>query len=429
MFNVSIAHSSNLGFLISINGSIRIGKTSFQSGLSHILQMLLQQMAIDKIDKTRKIFKSLNFNVIDTMIHQKFISHFQDEKGFPNFELILKELIEFFKTNKVDIEETLIYNMLNTQKSAKWFEDYILALWVVEVRNTYVQSKTKFYSHITQNVSYDFNVNHRKIHKAYENKDYAIYEYMVLLIDESSDETGANKRFDDVKEEDGDKDFLRKFGQMFQEHNYLITTKQDVKDEIKKFRTLTQSNIWLPEKVQQKGYYKFIVTIMRMIYSIYLFFYSLIMVNLPYLFKKVFKKPVMIEIEDEVFERYIDTLDEYKEYHYKLKNLKRNIDNKLLHLDWFLFSISYNKYLVLNYQSEDDVKKKDPTMFNRQFYYIPTHFCFGTYDTHQYRNIQKELLDVTETKSQPINWFKETKYFENLKSNKKEDETYDRIDF
>lgn len=428
MFQVSIAHAQNLGFLISINGSIRIGKTSFQSGLSHILQILLQMKAIEKIEKTRKVYKSLNFNVIDEIVYQKYDEYYQEEKGFPNFDLILDDLTSFFRSKGVDIDETIIYNLLDTQTSSRYFEDYIFALWVVNIRNNYVQSKTKFYSHITQNISYDLNPNHRKIHVAYKQKDYSIYEYMVLLLDEVSDESGANKRFDDVKEEDGDKDFLRKFGQMFQEHNYLITTKQDVKDEIKKFRSLTQSNIWLPEKVQQKGYFNFILNIVSMVYSLFYFFYIIFMVDIPYLVKKLFKSEIIIEIQNEQeVHKVIESLDEYKDYHYKLVNLKRTLDNKLLYIDWFLFSISYNKYLVLNYQSEDDVKKKDPTMFDKQFFYIPTQFCFGTYDTHYYRNIQKELLDQTTTRSDETNWFKQTKYFDKVKS-KKEDE-YDEIDF
>jgi hypothetical protein len=93
-------------------------------------------------------------------------------------------------------------------------------------------------------------------------------------------------------------------------------------------------------------------------------------------------------------------------------NIKRNADNKMHFIEAFLDSIGYNKYIIWDYPSEEDVKKRDPIYFDLMKFYIPTKYCFGTYDTHHYRIIQKELLDASQTESKEINWFINPNYFE-----------------
>ena len=106
------------------------------------------------------------------------------------------------------------------------------------------------------------------------------------------------------------------------------------------------------------------------------------------------------------------TYEEYKEVRYNAVNVKRNVQNRLFYIDAFLGSLGYNKYEVWNYPSEEDVKKRDPTYYDLQYFFIPTKYCFGTYDTHHYRMIQHELLQRTKENSKEINWFINPNYFE-----------------
>ena len=399
-FEISIAYAKMLGFLISINGSIRRGKTSFQSGLSHIFQIILQQEIEDYILEVQKIYAFIDFNELDQMI----LNAFQELESSSEFETkhveASENILKFLdKKYNLDLEKTLVYNFYSSKTSLKYLTDYIYSFYVLNLRRNYVQSKTKFYSHITGNVSYKYDVKHQKIHTAFNEKDYSIYDYMIELVDEASDEIGASKRYEDVKEEDGDKDYRRKFGQIHQERNRIITTKQDVKDEIKKFRTLTQSNIYLPFKVEQRGQNKWIYNIIEFIYNVKFFFYKLFIVWLPFRLAKLFT-------------HLDDDYEEYQQAQWRSINYRRKQYNKLLHISWYLKSIGYNKYEIWDYPDENDVKKSNKEYFNRMIFYIPIKYCFGTYDTHHWKNIQRELLEHTKTESCEDNWFINMPYFE-----------------
>ena len=257
-----------------------------------------------------------------------------------------------------------------------------------------------FYSHVTASFNYDYKLDQQKIFDAFSNRDYAIYDYMIELIDEASDEIGANKRFEDIKEESGDKEYRRKYGQIHQERNRMISTKQDVKDEIKRFRTLTQSNLWLPNKIDIQGNFKFTYELIESSIDLIFKIYKVIKLFIPYMYKKFTNK----DFKDLEYETY-------KSQAFEKVNIERNIRNKLLHIKWFFKSIGYNHYEIWNYPSEDDVKKRDPIYYDKLKFYIPTIYCFGTYETHFYRMIQDELLKISETQSTEINNFLNPSYF------------------
>lgn len=397
-FDISISYALQLGFLISVNGAIRSGKTSFQSGLKHIFEIIIQNMIIEKIDTIRKTYKSIDFNVIDDFIdgyyqaHEKLSLGLHDQEAFDN---LLTATLNYLESLDFNMYHSIINNLLSNKTSKQLFEDYIFSYWVINYRNNYVQSKTIFFSHITHNFSFDYNVEQTKIHKAYELKEYSIYDYMVECIDEASDDIGQAKRFNDVKEEDGDKDYRRKFGQIHQERNWQITTKQDVKDEVAKFRRLTQSNIWIPERVTQRGTNRAILTITTAAFHLYYFIYDFTVLR----FKSIFMNKQRLSFA------------EFKEQDYKSINMKRDLDNILLHIDWFLKSIAYNRYDIRVYANEEDVKSNDPQKFTKQVFYIPTKYCWGTYDTHKYRSIEHELLLNTKVESSESNWFDNKPYF------------------
>ena len=393
-YELSKKLASLLGFLISINGAIRAGKTSFQSGLSHIFQIEIEEKLKNLLLEVRIIYKKIDFQRINNLLDELF-----KKSSYPNFkeahQLVTKNLKQY------NMSRSLIHNFLSSRTSYEMLKDYIFAYWVLNYRKNYVHSKTNFYSHITASFNYDYDIEQQKIFEAYTLKDYAIYDFMVELIDEASDEIGANKRYEDVKEESGNKDYRRKYGQIHQERNRMITTKQDVKDEIKKFRTLTQSNLWLPSQIKVVGDFKFTYELISFLLQLGLSIYRFINIWIPYMYKRITDKNYK-DIEYEV----------YKDNHFSTINIERKILNKLLHIKWFLKSIAYNTYEIWNYPSEDDVKKRDPIYYDKLKFYIPTIYCFGTYETHFYRMIQEELLNVSETQSTEINMFFNPSYFE-----------------
>ncbi len=392
-YEASKIKASLLGFLISINGAIRTGKTSFQSGLSHIYQIEIEEKLKLLLSEIMIIYNKLDFSIINKLLDEYFKKNETIE-----FQYIYEKTLKEIKNQKIN--QSLILNFITSKKSKEQFQDYIFAYWVLNFRKNYVHSKTNFYSHVTFSFNFNYKIEQQKIHDAYALKDYSIYDYMIELIDEASDEIGANKRYEDVKEEAGDKDYRRKFGQIHQERNRMITTKQDVRDEIKKFRSLTQSNLWLPKPIKVVGNYNFTFELINLFIAFSFSVYKLFRLFIPYLLKKILNT-----ISKET------TYEDYTKHYFETVNVERKILNKLLHIKWFLISIGFNKYEIWNYASEEDVKKRDSIYYDKLIFHIPTMYCFGTYDTHFYRIIQNELLAATQTKSSEINWYFNPGYF------------------
>jgi hypothetical protein len=411
LFEIACAYFKQLGFLDSINGVIRVGKTSLQSGLKHIGELEIIDQLESMILKTKQVYSHIDFRDLDQLLEQRFTNIWPgyfviDVEYQLEFDILTQDIIKWFEVHEnMNLSTSIIYNFTSSKTSQKYIEDYVMAYFCLNFRKNFVMSKTPFYSHITGTFSYQLNPENFKINDAYKLQNYAIYDFMIILVDEYSDDYAASARYDDMKETSGVKDYLRKFGQIHQERNKLITTKQDVKDEMKKLRNLTQSNLWIPTKVEQRGISRLLLKVITFFYTFYFFFYDLTIVRYRMVKFNLEQKKMGLDPYD---------FDDYLEHDYKRVNLKRHVEHRLLHIDWFLFSIGFNKYEVWNYSSEEDVKKRDPQYYQKMMFYIPIQFCFGTYDTHYWRMIQKEQLLNTQEVSNESNWFEEVKYFESV---------------
>lgn len=389
-FRRSIGFVKNiLGFIIGINGPIRVGKTSFQSGLSSICQIITMNNIQELMDKTKMIFKEIDFNEFNSLL----IELFPTTDELPDFDQLTIFFLEYYSLDVKGIH----YDMLGQISIYKLILDYIQAFWVLVIRNNFVQSKTPFYSHITRNYNMNLETDWLKIREAYQKKNYAIYDWITLLIDELTDEAGAMEYLNDVKDESGGKEYRRKFGQIHQERNRIITTKQDVMDEVKKYRNLTHSNLVIDEKVKIVGNHMWIYNI----------FEYLLMKRIKTIrFIKIFPRFIWSKLRREGLS-LSDIEDEYRNRVGKY----RKIENKLYYIKHFFKSIGYNRYYGFIIKRAEDIErsKADRDEFAM---YIPTVYCFGTYDTHLYKTMQNELLSKSQVISSEVNSFDEKKYFQ-----------------
>jgi hypothetical protein len=402
-FHRTIAYVKNkLGIIIGINGPIRVGKTSLQSGLSSVCQIITIQEISDMMSRTKVIFNHIDFNEFDALA-MNILLQFQ---GLPEFDVLANEFL-----NHYDLDGNAIhYDMIGQVTTEKLILDYLYALWVMNIRNNFVQSKTPFYSHITGTYNMNLETDWLNIRDAYKNKNYAIHDWMTLLIDELTDEAGAMEYLSDVKDQKGGKEYRRKFGQIHQERNRMITTKQDVMDEVKKYRNLTHSNLVIDEKVQMVANFMWIYNIiayfMNQKISMILFFrvlpvflrgrFKALLVN-P--FRLLLKKPSISWI----------TYDELKEIHRNRIGRFRHIENKLYYMKQFFKSIGYNRYVGFNIKRAEDIERSTAER-DEVILYIPTHLCFGTYETHLYRSYQTDLLKRSEVISHEVNSYKDKQH-------------------
>lgn len=386
-------YKNKLGFIVSINGDIRMGKTSLLSGLSSVAQISIIQDLQELLEDTKKILYKFSFNEIDDILIDYYLSFtYKDKENYPDFDYIVDLLIDHLEIES----KTNIYNFIGNIGSRKLLIDYAQALFVLNIRNNYVQSKTPFYSHITGTYNLELNLDWLKIKEAYKNKDYAILDWVVILIDEITDEASASEWQSDVKDISGAKEYRRKFGQIHQERNRIISTKQDILDEIKKYRNLTHSHIQIDEKVSTTGNYNFIYNFVEKWFKLQLFFNKQYQ-KVKYLFiRKKFNK---ISFND----YYYWYLNEY--------NITRRKSNYLYYLKQFLKSIGYNRYYGRILKRAEDIEKVTADV-EEFYFFIPTIYCFGTYDTHLYKSMQTDLINISNSITKEIIPELNPKFFE-----------------
>lgn len=403
LFNKSISQIDGLGFLNSINAPIKTGKTSLGQGISHILQILTMNRIEELFDKTKKMFKTIDFVKLDDFIMSDFVSQYEaiiEACENPSIEMIsIKKTVQNLFLH-FRFQDRLIYDFINIRSFSDWMYKYAEGLFVMYIRSNFVQSKTKVYSHITGKFNYSYDLNDQKIYLAYEKGEFAIYKYMVEMIDEASDDIEAEKWREE--KDSGAKEYRRKYAHIFEETNRMITIKQDSSDEIKKFRSLHQSNLYIIEKVDQRGTGRDLYAIIKTILYIPVFFYQLRL-------KLAFGLRYMVH-----FIRTREKLDysQFENLHYAMINLQRKIDNKLYYIDMFLKRIAYNRFHVLNYPSEEDVGKRDPVYYSEMTLYIPTIYCWGVFNHVEYKTIYEDLMNVSKKHANEVNYYVRENYFE-----------------
>lgn len=401
-FQRTVAYvKQKLGIIIGINGEIRVGKTSLQSGLSSVCQIITIQDITALIDRTKMILNRIDFNEFNEVA-----MYFLVVDELPDFEKIT---LHFLKLYNLD-GKALHFDMIGQVTVEKLILDYLYALWVMNIRNNFVQSKTPFYSPITGTYNMNLETDWLKIREAYAKKNYAIHDWMTLLIDELTDEAGAMEYLSDVKDEQGGKEYRRKFGQIHQERNRMITTKQDVMDEVKKFRNLTHSNLVVEEKVQMVGNFMWIyriiayftnqkISMLRFFRVLPRFLRGRLKALVLNPFRFLLKKPLLTWLTlDEISEDYRNRVGRY-----------RNIENRLYYVEQFFKSIGYNRYVGYKIKRAEDIEraKADRDEFT---FYIPTYMCFGTYDTHLYKEYQKDLLERSNVISHEVNSYRDKQH-------------------
>lgn len=420
LYNKSIAQIDGLGYLNSINAPIKTGKTSLGHGISHILQILTMNKIEEMFDRTKKMFKYIDFNQLDDFIMSDFVSQYEaiiEACENPSIEMInIKKTIQNLFLH-FGFKDRLIYDFINIKPFSYWMYKYAEGLFVMYIRSNFVQSKTKVYSHITGKFNYTYDLNDQKIYLAYQKGEFAIYKYMVEMIDEASDDIEAEKWREE--KDSGAKEYRRKYAHIFEETNRMITIKQDSSDEIKKFRSLHQSNLYIIEKVDQRGTGRDLFAIIKTILYIPVSFYKLRL-------KMAFGFKYMIH-----FIRTREKLDygQFESTRYAMINIQRKIDNKLYYVDMFLKRIAFNRFHVLNYPSEEDVGKRDPVYYTEMTLYIPTIYCWGVFDHIEYKTIYEDLMNVSNKHANEVNYYVRENYFEKKGVDKHDRDSTVEVDF
>lgn len=374
LYNYTIYYCQNfLGYIISIVAKIRTGKTTLLSGLSHVYQLIIIQKNQQIMEDVRNVLYHLDWNQVECFILEAY------DHGIRELDQLANLVLSFFSLDG----NQLYYDFLEFKPVKELIRDYVEAFYVVNIRKQYVYSRTYFYSHITHKSSLVYDYDWIKIKESYRNKTYAIFDNMIELIDEYSDEAGYGKNFEDMKDESGAREYRRKYGHLHRERNYFIYTKQDSSDEVKKYRDITQSHLQIVEKVKVVGAFPVLDRLLAWIYD----FPSRI---------NYFRFTLM------AFLRGYFTLERrepYLENKLKSNQFGKKLQHKVYTIRRFLFSHSYCQFNIRHYYEAEHVGKENHDgwiYYEAVRFVIPLRYCFGTFTRYEYNYIQKQLLHRSE---------------------------------
>ena len=378
--------AKGFGYLQGISGKISAGKTSLASGLSHVYQLDI----LEKIQKLLKEYQTylhqIEFSMFNDRLYELLVTH-----GIKNYYKITDLIMDEF-----DLRDTPVYNYLNFTTMREMTKSYTIAFAAL-LRNNFVASKTRFFSRITNTMNLDYDITQQDIYKIFETGDYFIEDYLVEIIDEAQDDNAsANWR---EQETTGRKQYRNKYRHIHEQNNFMIGIKQDESDEVKKQRTLYQTNIKITESVQVIFVYRYLYKIFEWLYRLEDAPYRLFKLRIPYMCYYIRN---LLSYDKYSFQAYCDA-------RYDKPSITRNVDHKLLFLRWFLESLNYNVFHVQIAHDVDDLNKESKSETIKLV--IPTIYCF-TYPRFEFNKIQTDLLEKSNKDgSIERNLFKNPEFF------------------
>lgn len=376
----------DFGYLIDVNGKISKGKTSISSGLSHIYQLDFLRRIRDLMKQYQTFLNRIDFRQYNDRVYQLIM-----EKGIKNVYEITDQLMSEYQLNDIPV-----YNYLTFTSMREMTKSYVIAFGAM-VRNNFVASKTRFYSRVTNTMNLDYDITQQDLYKVIQSGNYFIEDYLVEIIDEAQDDNAADLWRD--QEKTGRKQYRNKYRHIHEQNNRMISIKQDASDEVRKQRSLYQTNLKLVDGVQVKFVYKFVYDIMKWIYRLEDSPYRIFKLRIPYMiyyFKNLLS-----------YDKY--SFSAYCEARYDKPSITRNVDHKLMFLKWYLESMNYNVFSVELAEDTDDLGKQNKTETMKLV--IPSIYCF-TYPRYEFNKIQTDLLSKSNKDgSIERNLFKNPEFF------------------
>lgn len=384
--------AKDFGYLIGINGKISKGKTSISSGLSHIYQLDFLQRIQDLMKQYQSYLNKIDFSTFNDRVYQLIL-----EKGIKEVYLITDTIMKEYL-----LTDYPVYNYLSFTSMREMTKSYIIAFGAM-IRNNFVASKTRFYSRITNTMNLDYEITQQDIYKVIESGEYFIEDYLVEIIDEAQDDNAAELWRE--QEKTGRKQYRNKYRHIHEQNNRMISIKQDESDEVRKQRSLYQTNLKLVDGVEVKFIYRFAYKGLEWLYRIQDAPYRFFKLRVPYSF--YYLKNLLS------YDKY--SYSAYCEARYDKPSITRDVDHRLMFVKWFLESLNYNVFTVQLAEETDDLGKDTKTETFKLV--IPSIYCF-TYPRFEFNQIQTDLLKKS-TKDGSIerNLFKNPEFF-----NKKEKE-------
>lgn len=345
--------NDELKYLICVSGPIRVGKTSYCSGLINHYVSLLIKDASKTLDDFRELNPKVNFFILDYFIRRLYKVYIK-EKPDGGLLWVSDQLIAGYHGHQYGKIFSGDYdNGINSTPMLLKFRQYVIAYCRL-LDGNFVMSNIPHYCPITNTYSRQISPDDMDIKKAFQEKRQFVFEqYNVIYFDDflTSDKISSN--YQAVAAEDGGAAFLeRLFGNMFEEKDFMVINCQRVLRIVKEDRENLNKVVVIDgkESIGELGCFS---------------------MPLQFLHDHELKKEAKQK-------HLIDQLSpsSRKQFIFRIRML---LDR--------LFSISYLRYQLRVYDDIDDVKMA-PTKGDccRSYNFVfPVLWAYGGFDTHYYR--------------------------------------------
>lgn len=399
---------SNFGFNIGISAPVGYGKTSGANGITTILEIDIINKLNFVILEAKQLLRFWDFNEINSFLDEIIISN--------NYEYIdsldiAKELMVDFK-----IPNYISYDFFNGRTTLNILTDYVEAYYHLNVRASYVISKTRRYSVITNEMASIYDPKQIEIFNRYREKNYNLLPFSIILEDESSDDRGY-KNWQEAADT-GSKEFFSKIRHIFKETVRFINMKQRSADEVKQERALKDTNIVIYEKTYQVNDNKKLFKRMKFFYSLKIF---------PYKLKKIYIPYILFYIKNAIKKNKV-TLDDYIYSNYNHVNKYRDYEHKLLFLQYWINSLKYNVYHIRIYDNEENINSDNDKFYKEETLVFPSTYCF-VYPKFEFDGIQNDLIKDTISTLESQNYFKTNSFFDKKNNTDNDERMVEEIDF
>ena len=353
------------GHSIYCYGPIRSGKSTCMVALTHVFTYILQQAALETIQKTKNIIIKADWNKVDAYVKELYLNKINIQTAV----LLLIDRFPQWLTGRYYSHINLIIDY------EKLINSYVEAQYSI-LENNYVLSPriTPIYNRLTKTFSKTLIEPNLKLKEAYDKKVFALSRYKIICVDEKgldpdkkNTSTMANASVDD-----GYNEGLKIIGNAGKETMYLITTNQDF------FQYLRAERSLFTTIVEMKGIkilprWKIVSKCLIHLQELVNFFYK---ISTAFKFTAIRKNAY--RTNENIYKKFLRRITLWND---------------------FIFSKAYICYSVNLYSSEQDIGKRntsETTYYQEKKLIFPITYAFGNLDTHVYSFVFDELMKNSE---------------------------------
>lgn len=379
---------NSLGFSISVNGAIRVGKSSTVSGIVNIIENKMLCDIQNEMDKCKNIFHYLDFNFIDKFLKLEFSKY--DKISFHNRKNVFDYLISYLK-----LKNGIYNDFINNKSLYELLYIYVDNFYILHFRKCFVIAKNAMYSFVTSSFCTYLLDETLELKEVYLKKCFYLERYIVCVYDEKSLSRGNLKSLlKTVDRDKGRKELTALCGQIFEETTFFISVKQVSSDEEVSERRLCVSNLLIKDR-----------HITNNLYSAILPFLSFQKAN--YILTGIFYWLTLKKFKYKNFKRYVES--DKSKYRFRKLRLQHYID--------YIRSLAVVNVLVYNYDNANDVGKKNDDLYKKMIFAFPINKCIGNYNTHDFSFLLEELSKMSNISFQDVprvGFFKSKKIKKNM---------------